>query len=89
MTTLASPQAALLEIKRDGQGKIWSCLRNKWLVETPEETVRQNFLPVLVNEYGYALEQMDEELDKHGAVATETLAPADDALKVSVGLEKL
>ncbi len=53
---------AILEVRRDeGKGKIWSHVRQKWLVETPEERVRQQFLPVLVSEYGYALEQIGEE----------------------------
>lgn len=55
-----------IEVKRDGKGKIWSHLRQKWLDETPEESVRQSYLPVLVNEYGYSLDQMDEELEVTG-----------------------
>jgi type I restriction enzyme M protein len=42
-------------------GKIRSHVRNIWLVGTPEELVRQEYLCVLVNEYGYALEQIAEE----------------------------
>ncbi|MFA7383246.1 MAG: hypothetical protein WC001_07325 [Desulfurivibrionaceae bacterium] len=42
----------MIEIKRDVK-KIWSHARSKWLVETPEETVRQEYLLVLVNEYGF------------------------------------
>ncbi len=38
-----------IEIKRDGKGKIYSHVRKKWLVETPEETVRQEYLLHLVN----------------------------------------
>ena len=53
--------ASSLQIKADEKGRIWSHIRQKWLVETPEERVRQNFLTVLVNEYGYRLEQMTEE----------------------------
>ncbi len=55
-----------LEIQRDGKGKIYSHVRKKWLVETPEETVRQTFLLVLVNEYGYTLDQIDEERNLTG-----------------------
>ena len=29
-----------LEVRTDGKGKIWSHVRSKWLVETPEELVR-------------------------------------------------
>ena len=47
-------------------GKIWSHIRRTWLVETPEEYVRQEYLLVLLHEYGYDLEQMDEELEVTG-----------------------
>lgn len=51
-----------LKIRRDSTtGKIWSHVRKKWLVETPEESVRQEYLLVLVNDYGYSLDQIDEE----------------------------
>ena len=50
-----------LEVQIDGN-KIYSPLRDKWLVQTPEETVRQNYICRLVNVYGYSLEQMDEEV---------------------------
>jgi Type I restriction-modification system methyltransferase subunit len=56
-----------LTIKRDEtKGKIWSHVRRKWLVETPEERVRQEYLLVLVNEYGYTLDQISEEMDLTG-----------------------
>ena len=56
-----------LEVRRaEIQGKIWSHLRSKWLNETPEERVRQEYLLVLVNEYGFALEQIAEELEVTG-----------------------
>lgn len=42
-------------------GKVYSYIRQKWLVETPEEQVRQRFLLVLVNHYCYDLEQIAEE----------------------------
>ncbi|MEO6817127.1 MAG: type I restriction enzyme HsdR N-terminal domain-containing protein [Edaphobacter sp.] len=54
-----------LLIRRE-KGKIWSSIRNKWLVETPEESVRQEYLCVLVNEYGFSPDQMGEELDVTG-----------------------
>lgn len=47
-------------------GDIFSHIRKKWLVETPEERVRQEYLGVLVNEYGYSLDQIDEELSVTG-----------------------
>lgn len=56
-----------LEIKRDEKKrKIWSHVRSKWLVETPEETVRQGYLLVLVNDYGFSLDQIGEEIDLTG-----------------------
>jgi type I restriction enzyme M protein len=56
-----------LSIRRDtAKGKIYSHVRRKWLVETPEETVRQEYLLVLVNEYGFVLEQIAEELELTG-----------------------
>lgn len=58
--TPASPTADTLEVRRK-EGKIWSHIRNKWLAETPEERVRQEYLCVLVNEYRFALDQIDEE----------------------------
>src|SRR4051812_42089984 len=54
-----------LSVRREN-GKIWSHIRKKWLAETPEETVRQEFLCVLVNEYGFDLAQMDEEHEVTG-----------------------
>jgi len=56
-----------IEIKRDtSKGKIWSHVRSKWLVETPEETVRQEYLLVLLNEYGFGNDQIAEEMDLTG-----------------------
>lgn len=42
--------------------KIYSFIRDKYLVDEPEEKVRQEFVCKLVNEYWYSLEQMWEEL---------------------------
>jgi type I restriction enzyme M protein len=53
-------------IVRREKGKIWSHVRKKWIVETPEETVRQEYLCILVNEYGFNLDQIDEELEVTG-----------------------
>lgn len=48
-------------IQEEGN-KIFSHIRKMWLIKTPEEIVRQNYLLTLVNEYGYSLDQIDEEL---------------------------
>lgn len=47
-------------------GEIYSPMRKKWLIETPEERVRQEYLCVLVNEYEYSLDQIDEEVSVTG-----------------------
>ena len=52
---------ATLEIKREN-GKIFCPLTNSWHIETPEEKVRQEYIKVLVEDYGYSLEQMAQEL---------------------------
>jgi type I restriction enzyme M protein len=41
--------------------QIYSHVRKTWVPLTPEERVRQEFLFVLINEYGYSLDQIDEE----------------------------
>lgn len=56
------PATARIGVQRDGKGRIKSHLRDKWLVETPEEAVRQQYVCVLVNDYRYTLEQMAEEM---------------------------
>ncbi len=47
---------------RNNGKEIFAPLKEKWLVATPEEIVRQGFICLLVNEYGYKLEQMEQEL---------------------------
>jgi len=54
-----------ITVRRE-KGHIWSHVRQKWVIETPEETVRQEYLSVLTKEYGFALDQMDEELEVTG-----------------------
>lgn len=43
-------------------GKIFVPLTGKWYIETPEESVRQNYICKLVNEYSYSLDQMAQEI---------------------------
>lgn len=51
------------EIKvKEENGKIWCPLKNAYHVSTPEERVRQIWVCKLVNEYGYPLEQMAQEV---------------------------
>jgi len=61
-----------LALRRDGKGKIWSHIRQDWFVEYPEEVVRQQFVCKLVNDYGFSLDQMDEEIaTEHGRGSVE------------------
>lgn len=46
--------------------QIFSPVRRKWLPLTPEERVRQEYLLVLIEEYGYTLDQISEEMDVSG-----------------------
>jgi len=57
----SSPDGPLEVLRDEVEGMIWSHVRGKWLVETPEELVRQAYLPILVNEYGFSLDQIGEE----------------------------
>ena len=52
---------SVFEIKRE-KGKIFCPLTNSWHIETPEEKVRQEYIKKLVDEYGYSLDQMAQEL---------------------------
>jgi len=62
--------SSALEVRRDASGKIFSPIRHKWLIETPEERVRQEYVCALVNEYDFSTEQMAEELTPPGARGT-------------------
>lgn len=42
--------------------KIFAPLKDKWLVNKPEEEVRQKYICRLVNNYGYSIEQMAQEM---------------------------
>ena len=67
-----------VKLKRE-DGKIWSSIRGKWLFETPEEYIRQDYLLVLVHEYGYCLDQIDEEEEVTGRDSAKALADIDAA----------
>lgn len=58
-------------------GKIYCPLKNKWLVAKPEEKVRQKYIAILVNEYGYALDQMEQELKVNNSSRGQGKARAD------------
>lgn len=50
-----------MDIQRKGN-KIFAPLKNEYLIETPEETVRQEYIKHLVEYYGYSLDQMAQEV---------------------------
>jgi len=50
-----------LKIKREN-GKIFCPLADSWHIETPEEKVRQEYIKILVENYGYSLDQMAQEI---------------------------
>lgn len=55
--TILSPK-----YKDSSKKQIFSPIRNKYLDAQPEEVVRQEFICKLINDYGYSLNQMDEEV---------------------------
>ena len=63
-----------LQIKNN---KIFAPLKNKELVLTPEERVRQEYICRLVNHYGYNLSQMDQELQVNNSHRGQGKARAD------------
>lgn len=68
--------ALRLEVQIDGN-KIYSPIRDKWLVLTPEEKVRQSYICRLVNVYGYDIEQIGEELKVNNSHRGQGKARAD------------
>lgn len=54
-----------LKIKREN-GKIFCPLADSWHIETPEEKVRQEYIKILVEDYGYSLDQMAQEIKVNG-----------------------
>ena len=48
--------------RRNNDKEIYAPLKNKWLANKPEEEVRQKYICRLVNNYGYSLDQMDQEV---------------------------
>lgn len=62
--SVSNPQP--LEVEFDGEDRIWSHVRNRWLMLTPEEAVRQEYLTILVNHYGWQIKQISEEVSVTG-----------------------
>ena len=58
-------------------GKIFCPLTNSWHIETPEEKVRQEYIKNLVENYGYSLDQMAQELKVNNSQRGQGKARAD------------
>ena len=65
-----------LEVQ-EKDGKIYCSLKKAWHVSTPEERVRQYYIAILANKYGYSLEQMDQELKVNNSKRGQGKARAD------------
>lgn len=57
--------------------KIFAPLKNKWLVNKPEEEVRQKYICRLVDSYKYSLDQMDQEIQVSNSQRGQGAARAD------------
>lgn len=57
--------------------KIFAPLKNKWLVLTPEERVRQEYICRLIDYYGFAIEQMEQEIQVNNSHRGQGKARAD------------
>ncbi len=58
-------------------------LVNKWLVAKADEKVRQRYICALVNDYGYSLDQMAQELKVNNSQRGQGTARADIVIWIS------
>src|SRR5574344_2846980 len=65
-----------MEIEINGN-KIFAPLKNKELILSPEERVRQEYICRLVNDYGFSLEQMAQEIQVNNSQRGQGKARAD------------
>lgn len=65
-----------MQVQLDGN-KIFAPLKEKWLIQTPEEKVRQEYICRLVNHYGYSPEQMEQEVKVSNSKRGQGKAQAD------------
>jgi len=66
--------ACEIQIKNN---KIFAPLKDKWLVKTPEEEVRQKYICNLINHYGFSLDQMKQEVTVSNSSRGQGRAQAD------------
>ena len=67
---------SLMDIQQN-DNKIFAPLKNKWLVNKPEEVVRQEYICRLVNIYGFSIEQMAQEIQVNNSQRAQGRARAD------------
>lgn len=65
-----------LEVQ-EKDGKIYCPLKKAWHISTPEERVRQYYIAILANKYGYSLKQMEQELKVNNSKRGQGKAHAD------------
>lgn len=65
-----------MEIKIEGN-KIYSPIKDKWLILKPEEEVRQKYICRLVNNYGFSIDQMEQERQVNNSQRGQGAARAD------------
>lgn len=65
-----------LEVQ-EKDGKIYCPLKKPWHISTPEERVRQYYIAILANKYGYSLKQMEQELKVNNSKRGQGKARAD------------
>ena len=63
--------------KRNNDKEIFAPLKDKWLVNKPEEEVRQKYISRLVDNYNYSLEQMAQEIQVTNSQRGQGAARAD------------
>lgn len=67
-----------MEIQTRNNGKeIYAPLKDKWLVNKPEEEVRQKYICRLIDSYGYSKDQMDQEIQVSNSQRGQGAARAD------------
>ena len=62
---------------QEKDGKIYCPLKKAWHISTPEERVRQYYIAILANKYGYSLKQMEQELKVNNSKRGQGKARAD------------
>lgn len=63
--------------RRNNDKEIYAPLKNKWLVNKPEEEVRQKYICRLVDSYGYSFDQMAQEMQVTNSQRGQGAARAD------------